>query len=141
MFCENAFDRCWRMSNVSVWCVLQCCFMISGSWKGQTEAYSVFYICFINVSRKFMWEFVEGCKCSHFVYFIYCFFMTSEKVTVHWFDIGFVYVLWKCIWPLLADVKCSCLVCITMFFYDVGVLEGPTGSIICMLYWFYISFT
>ena len=30
------------------------CFMISGSWKGQTEAYSVFYIGVIDVSRPLM---------------------------------------------------------------------------------------
>ena len=30
------------------------CFMISGSWKGQPEAYSESYICFINVSDKLM---------------------------------------------------------------------------------------
>ena len=36
---------------------------LSGSWKGQTVAYSVAYSCFIHVSRPFMLEFVEGCKC------------------------------------------------------------------------------
>ena len=38
--------------------MLQCFFMISGSWKGQPEAYSEFYICFMYVSCKLMWEFV-----------------------------------------------------------------------------------
>ena len=47
-------------------------FMISGSWKGQTEAYSVFDGCFINVSRPLMSEFVEGCQCSQIVYFMKC---------------------------------------------------------------------
>ena len=49
---------------------------------------------------------------------------------------NFVAVLWKCIWPLLADVKCSFLVCFTMFFYEFGVLEGPTEAYSVL----YISF-
>ena len=73
MFCENAVDRCWRMSNFNVWFVLQCfCFRISGSWKCQTEASCVFWIGFKHVSRKLMWEFVEGCQCSNFVNLILC---------------------------------------------------------------------
>ena len=48
-------------------------FMMSGSWKGQTEAYYVFYSGFINVSRPLMSEFVEGCQCSKIVYFMICF--------------------------------------------------------------------
>ena len=67
--------------------------------------------------------------------------MISVNVTIHYFYIGFVYVLWKCIWPLLADVKCSFLFCFTVFVYDVGVLEWPNGSIFCIVYWFYTSFT
>ena len=64
---------CHVFSNFSGWFVLQCFFMISGSWKGQTDAYYLFYIGFIDVSWKLMWEFVEGCQCSNFVYFIMCF--------------------------------------------------------------------
>ena len=45
-------------------------FMMSGSWKGQTEAYSVLHSGFIDVSRPLMSEFVEGCQCSKIVYFI-----------------------------------------------------------------------
>ena len=77
MFCYNSFDRCWRMSNFRFWLVLQCVFMISGSWEGRTEAYSVFYIVFINVSRKLMREVVDGGKCSNFLYFTLCFFVIS----------------------------------------------------------------
>ena len=66
--------------------------------------------------------------------------MISVNVTVHCFYIGLVDVLWKCILPLLADVKCSFLVCFTILFYDFGVLEGPNGTIFCILYWFYKCF-
>ena len=59
-----------------------------------------------------------------------------NSLCLYWFCI----CLWKCIWPLLADVECWCLVYFTMFFYDVGVLEGPTGSIFWILYWFYTCF-
>ena len=114
MFCENAFDPCWRMSNVRVRFVLQmffydfgerhsslilywfcvcfvkmyltvvggclicvlclfyiAFFMLSVSWKGQTETYSVFYNGFIYVSRPLMTEFVEGCECSSFVILLF----------------------------------------------------------------------
>ena len=61
-------------------------FMISWSWKGQTEPYSVFYVSCISVSWKLMWEFVEGCQCSNLVYFI-VFLMISVNVTIHLFYI------------------------------------------------------
>ena len=90
MFCGNAFDRCWRMSNVRFWFVLQCSFMISGSWKGQTEAYSVFYIGFIHVSRKLMWEFVDGFQCSKICVFMLCFWWFRIVLILYWFCICFV---------------------------------------------------
>ena len=66
--------------------------------------------------------------------------MISVNVTVHLFYIGFVDVLWKCIWPLLADIKFLFVVCFTILFYDFEVLEGPNGSIFYILYWFYKCF-
>ena len=51
-----------------------CCFMLSGCWKGQTVTYYVSYNCVINVLRPLMSEFVEGCQCSKIVYFMICFF-------------------------------------------------------------------
>ena len=41
---------------------------------------------------------------------------------------------------LLADVKFGFWLVLHCLFYDVGVLEGPTGSIVCILYCFYICF-
>ena len=55
------------------------CFMLSGSWKGQTVAYSISYNGFIHVSRPLMSEFVEGCQCSKIVYFIICFNEFGER--------------------------------------------------------------
>ena len=90
MFCEHAFDRCWRMSNLRVWFVLQCFVILLGSWKGQTEASVVFYTTFIHVSRKFMWEFVEGFQCSNFVYFMRCFWWFRILLILYWFCVCFV---------------------------------------------------
>ena len=83
-FCDNAFDRCWRMSNFRFWFVLHCFFLLLGSWTGQTEAYYLFYSCFIYVSWKLMWEFVQGFQCSNLVYFMMCFW---------WFRILFILYL------------------------------------------------
>ena len=128
MFCGNAFDRCWRMSNVFCLLFYILFFMISGSWKGQTDAYYVFYIGFIYVSRKHMREFVEGFQCLNLVYFIV--FFCDLKLC--WFYISFVDVLWKCIWPLLADVNFSFLVCFPLFLLWCRGLGRPNGSIFCI---------
>ena len=109
-------------------------FIISGSWKNQTEADVVFYISFIDVLRQLMWEFVEGCQCSNFVYCIMC---------VSWFRwtsqfIEFMFVLYmfcenafdRC-WRMSNVRFCFVLQCVV---YDFGVLKGPNGSILCILY-------
>ena len=53
MFCENAFDRCCRMSNVSLLCVLHCFFYDFGVLEGPTGSIFWilywFYICFVQI--------------------------------------------------------------------------------------------
>ena len=58
---------------------LQCFLMIAWSWKGQTETHYVFYRGFIDVSRKLMWEFVDGFQCSKIVFYV-VFLMISNFV-------------------------------------------------------------
>ena len=82
-----------------------------------------------------------GLPVFEFCLFYCMFLMISVNVTVHWFDNGFVDVLWKCIWPLLADVECLfCFVYFKLLFNDCVVLEGPNGNIFCISYWFYTCF-
>ena len=107
MFCENAFDRCWRMSNVGCWYNV---FYDFGVLEGPTGSIFcilyLFYKCFAKIDVRVC----GGLPVFEFCLFYVVFLMISVNVTVHWFYMVFVDVLWKCIWPLLADVECLCLV-------------------------------
>ena len=83
MCCENAFDRCWRISNVRFLFVLHCFSYDFGALEGPSGSIVYildwFYICFAKIYVRVC----GGLPVFEFCLFYNLFLMISVNVTIH----------------------------------------------------------